>query len=256
LKAVINTAGTPQSHYALAAKTMNIPIFIIDSDNQQDMNILASGPEALVEEGAIVVNPTTETKEAYAKKSGVEKRLLEFCKARSAASGVFVSANADTPARIREAVQVYGADSIGLVRTENIYGRILPPSLRGLTATFRAIVDAAGSKEVTFRVIDFQEDKKPAAWAFIDYRGYKWYLGHPIGRAVARQQLRAWLRLWTQERKRTLRVMFPMIKTLRDLEEALGLLEEAKAREGVGPEVGCSISARWSKQRKPSKTST
>jgi RNA polymerase sigma factor (sigma-70 family) len=238
LKAVVNTAGTPQSHYALAAKTMNVPVFVITDESQQDLNILASGPEALVEEGAIVVNPTTETKEAYAKKSGVEKRLLEFCKTRSAASGIFVSANADTPARISEAVQTYGADSIGLVRTENIYGRILPPSLRSLTATFREIVDAAGSKEVTFRVIDFQEDKKPAAWAFIDYRGYKWYLGHPIGRAVARQQLRACLRLWTQERKRTLRVMFPMIKTLHDLEEALGLLEESKARERVGPEVG------------------
>ncbi|MDD5574664.1 MAG: sigma-70 family RNA polymerase sigma factor, partial [Candidatus Omnitrophica bacterium] len=140
LRAVINTAGTPQSHYALAAKTMNVPVFIITDENQQDVNILSSGPEALVEERAIVVNPTTETKEAYAKKSGVEKRLLEFCKLRSAASGVFVSANADTPARISEAVQVYGADPIGLVRTENIYGRILPPSLRSLTEIFRRIV--------------------------------------------------------------------------------------------------------------------
>ena len=69
------------------------------------------------------------------------------------------------------------------------------------------MAQSAGANRVTFRIIDLQPDKIPAAFEFVDYKGSKWYLEHPIGRAVAIQQLRVLLRLWKNRQIRTIRIL-------------------------------------------------
>jgi phosphotransferase system enzyme I (PtsI) len=125
---------------------------------------------------------------------------------------------------------VYGADGIGLYRSEFLF---LNP---GYTAdeefqfdSYRQVVEAMAGKSVTIRTLDVggdkiipelqgSEEKNP----LLGWRAIRFCLSRS---ELFKTQLRALLRASAFG---DLRVMFPMISGLEELETALGVFEEAK----------------------------
>jgi len=232
LKAVLAGTGSPQSHFAIVAKALNIPVYFIDPVTFSCLNDCS---DALVLDGVVVARPNKETVfDAQRSDRELEERDARDTRL-AAGSDVLGAANADTSGAVAAAVRA-GAEAIGLDRTEVLYKGFLPTSLGEQIRIFGEILKAAGSIEVTFRVIDPGLDKWPPAWTFLRYDGALWWLEHPFGRAIARQQLRAWLRLWQHKRLRNFRVMFPMIRSACDMQAAKLFVREAMEAEGIAPE--------------------
>ncbi len=239
LKAVVSSVGSAGSHFSLFAKSLNIPVFIVDP---QAFTRLRAHDDVLVLDSRILVNPQQKSRDLVTRLDLLQEQYQESCRHIAQGVDVYVAANADRVATVREAFERYGAATIGLARTENMFAGIVPMLFKEMLVFFQDLLAVTGGKKITFRVIDWQPDKRPLSWAHAAYEGEKWYLEHPLGRAVARQQLRVWFilserlkaleRLWDKQDAGSLRVMFPMIETAQDLIAAEALLKDMILAEG------------------------
>ena len=120
-----------------------------------------------------------------------------------------------------------GAAGIGLFRTELQFmvAATLPRTAEQFSL-YRAVLDAAGDKPVTFRTLDIggdkvlpymrnEEEENPA----LGWRAIRLGLDRP---GLLRAQIRALLRAGGG---RELKLMFPMIATVEEFDEAKGLVE-------------------------------
>jgi phosphotransferase system, enzyme I, PtsP len=120
-----------------------------------------------------------------------------------------------------------GAAGIGLFRTELQF--MVAPSLPRVAeqlALYRAVMDAAGDKPVTFRTLDIGGDKVLPYMRAVEeenpalgWRAIRLGLDRP---GLMRSQVRALLRAASG---RELRVMFPMVATVQEFDEAKALVE-------------------------------
>ena len=154
-----------------------------------------------------------------------------------------------------------GAAGIGLFRTE-LQFMVAPnfPRTSEQYALYRAVLDAAGDKPVTFRTLDIGGDKvlpymrnveeeNPA----LGWRAIRLGLDRP---GLLRTQLRALLRA---AGSRALKIMFPMISTVQEFDQAKELVERElthlrrhrpqAARRGRGRQHGRSAVAALSARR-------
>jgi phosphotransferase system enzyme I (PtsP) len=121
-----------------------------------------------------------------------------------------------------------GAAGIGLFRTElQFMVATAMPRVAEQLALYRAVLDAAGDKPVTFRTLDIGGDKVLPYMRNIEeenpalgWRALRLSLDRP---ALLRSQLRALLEAASG---RELRVMFPMVAAVAEFDEARGLLEK------------------------------
>ena len=135
----------------------------------------------------------------------------------------------------------WGADGIGLYRTEHLYmNRDEMPGEEDLVAAFRGVLRAAGGLPATIRTMDIGGEKQSDVLG----RGRGSVVNPALGlqgirlclreeRAAFTTQLRALLRASTEG---GLRILFPMVSGLSELEEALELLEavrEELKRSGI-----------------------
>lgn len=145
-----------------------------------------------------------------------------------------------------------GAEGIGLFRTEfqfMVSERL--PKLEHQIELYRDVLQSAGERPVTFRTLDLGGDKMSALVAVereenpaLGWRALRIGLDRP---ALLRYQLRALIEaaegLW-------LRVMFPLVATVQEFDEARALVlkevEAARGRKRQGPaklEIGAMIEA-------------
>jgi phosphotransferase system, enzyme I, PtsP len=121
-----------------------------------------------------------------------------------------------------------GAKGVGLFRTEfQFMASETMPGLDEQANFYKSVIDHAGDRPVVFRTIDLGGDKiapfmgrrereeNPA----LGWRALRMALDHPY---FFRRQLRALIRA---SRRKTLRLMFPMVTTVEEFEAALRLLD-------------------------------
>jgi phosphoenolpyruvate-protein phosphotransferase len=148
-----------------------------------------------------------------------------------------VAANIGSLAEART-LSVYGAESVGVLRTEFLYlGRQQPPDEDEQAQVYVEILRACAGKPVIARTLDIGGDKQlpfiapiREANPFLGLRGLRLSLHLPELFAC---QLRALLRAGVEP---GLRVMFPMVTTVDELQQALEMLGEARSglrRRGV-----------------------
>jgi phosphotransferase system enzyme I (PtsP) len=157
-------------------------------------------------------------------------------------------ANIGLPADIASAAES-GAEGIGLYRTE--YGFLLSDTLPGeddQLAGYREVLTAFAPRPVTLRTLDVGGDKMLSYFPavednpFLGCRGIRFSLDQP---EIFLIQLRAMLR--ANAGLNNLQVLFPMIGTVGELDEALGLLERAyreleeEGHDAARPRVGVMI---------------
>lgn len=148
---------------------------------------------------------------------------------------VLVKANLGAVTEAAAAVRA-GADGSGLVRTEAVFdGWRSAPTVDEQVAAFRKMAEAMGARPLTIRTWDVGGDKPlpfldlPAeANPFLGVRGVRAFRADP---ALLVDQLEAVCRVALEH---PVRVMFPMVTTVEEVDWALALLAEAAGRRGGG----------------------
>src|ERR1700688_1280129 len=224
--------GGPHSHVAIVARALGIPA-VGEIDNAT--GVVDPGDAIIVDgsAGDLHVRPLPDMEAAYAErvrlgarrqqqylalrdKPCVTKDGQEFTLLLNAGLTVDLPHIADT-----------GAAGIGLFRTE-LQFMVAPnfPRTSEQYTLYRAVLDAAGDKPVTFRTLDIGGDKvlpymrnveeeNPA----LGWRAIRLGLERP---ALLRTQLRALLRA---AGSRSVKIMFPMIATVTEFDQAKELVE-------------------------------
>ncbi len=237
LKAVVVEEGAPNSHAAIVARALGVPMVgrlegLLDRVENGDA-VIVDGARAEVH-----LRPTAEVMESFRAKiafTGEQKAEFERLRDKPAISrdGVRVSllVNAGLSVDLPQIART-GADGVGLFRTEfQFMIADSMPRLAEQAALYRAAMEAAGpDKPVVFRTLDLGGDKilpyvetdteeNPA----MGWRALRLALDRP---GLMRYQLRA---LVEAGAGRTLHVMFPLIATVSEFRAAKQLVEAEAA---------------------------
>ncbi|RMG94532.1 MAG: phosphoenolpyruvate--protein phosphotransferase, partial [Candidatus Dadabacteria bacterium] len=241
IKGFVTDLGGRTSHTAILARSLGIPAVV----GLETVTDAANGGDTIVVDGLageVVLNPTPEELEAFRRKKARYEAFRQELEALAVLPAVTrdghkvrVGANIELLDEIRT-LRRYGAEGIGLYRTEFLYmNREDPPSEEEQYETYRRVVEAVKPFSVTIRTLDLGGDKTVQAVPIEDegnpalgLRSIRLCLKE---RDLFRTQLRAILRASAHG---AVRIMFPMISGVGELLEVLGVLEEAKAELEAG----------------------
>jgi phosphotransferase system enzyme I (PtsP) len=254
LAGLVSTRGSPLSHMAVLARALGIPAVV--SLAALPGSLLA-GSEMVVDgdEGRVYIQPSPgllSTFQRRIREAGLRTERLAATRELPAetldGTRVHLHANIGLPADIASAAES-GAEGIGLYRTE--YGFLLSDTLPGedeQCASYREVLAAFAPRPVTLRTLDVGGDKMLSYFLavednpFLGCRGIRFSLDQP---EIFLIQLRAMLR--ANAGLNNLQVLFPMIGTVGEVDEALGLLERAhreleeEGHDATRPRVGVMI---------------
>lgn len=233
----VTEMGTRTSHTSIMARALEIPAVVGVTDA---LARLATGDTVIVDglRGVVIVDPTPEQLDeakARAERYTAFSRELQESRDRPPTTfdgtRVTLRANVELPA---EAILArdYGAEGIGLYRTEFLYiDRLSPPNEDEQFEVFRAVVEAIRPRPVVLRTFDIGGDKfvstfqlPPEMNPMLGLRAIRLALSRP---EVFLEQLRAMVRASAFG---DVRIMIPMVASLSELRETKTLLEEARAQ--------------------------
>jgi phosphotransferase system enzyme I (PtsP) len=227
LKGLVLEEGSPNSHVAVVARALDIPVV----GRVKDVLARVEPGDIVVingDEGAVVLRPNEDVIQA------VDNRIKVRLGQRQQ-----YEALRDLPAESKDGTRVElllnsglfidlpyldetAAAGVGLFRTElQFMLRDTFPTVPQQASLYRRVLDQAGNRPVTFRTLDIGGDKvlpymddiadeNPA----MGWRAIRISLDRP---AILRQQLRALIRAAAG---RSLRVMFPMIADIGEFDTA------------------------------------
>lgn len=227
--------GSPTSHTAIMARSLNIPAVVALHDIP---GTFSAGDIVLIDgyHGLVILNPSDETIAEYESISEREKSVLTDLEPLKdeetrTADGrkVTLSANIEFVEEL-EGVTDRGAEGVGLYRTEFFYlTRKELRSEENQAANYRKVAEATAPHGVIIRTLDIGGDKlrpelfeNPEPNPFLGWRGIRLSLDEVD---EFRLQLRAILRASAYGK---VRIMFPFISTLEELQGARVQLEMAK----------------------------
>jgi len=228
--------GSKTSHTAITARSLGIPAVVgLERVTQE----FTENEEAIVdgEEGVVVLRPTAETVREYTEKKKAYtlriRDLAKFAKLPAVTRDgktLKLLANIEFPEEAEVSLRS-GADGVGLYRTEFLYlNRRDLPSEEEHFQTYRRVAEKFARQPVTIRTIDLGGDKFASQLELAEemnpamgLRAIRFCLRE---KDIFKQQIRAILRASSYG---DVRIMFPMISGVRELREALAVVEEAKA---------------------------
>ena len=229
--AIITEVGTRTSHTSIMARALEIPAVVGVADALSRI-----GPSDIVIvdgfRGEVTVAPTqemiTEAEQRANKHIALVRHLREDRDKQTAtADGVAVHlrANIEFPAEALLAVD-HGAEGIGLYRTEFLYvDRAAPPEEDEQYELYRSVIETVHPRPATLRTFDIGGDKfvstfqvPPEMNPALGLRAVRLALSRPD---VFLDQLRAMVRASAHG---DLRIMIPMVASLREFEEVRRLL--------------------------------
>ncbi|MGO9394596.1 MAG: phosphoenolpyruvate--protein phosphotransferase, partial [Desulfobaccales bacterium] len=231
----ITERGGKTSHTAIIAHSLDIPA-VVGLDNATLE--IESGDLLILDgiTGLVVLNPDDETRRTYqARRADFEVFKSEVflgCSMPATTSDGLptrVLANIEMPQEVAMASKC-GADGVGLYRTEFLYLRQRTlPTEEELFQDYRQVVEAMAPRVVTIRTLDIGGDKflSPLEYApemnpALGLRAIRFCLKE---QTIFRTQLKAILRASAFGQ---VRVMFPLISSPREMQEARQLLELVK----------------------------
>ncbi|MGO8921162.1 MAG: phosphoenolpyruvate--protein phosphotransferase [Stellaceae bacterium] len=239
LKGLVLEEGSPTAHVAVVARALDIPVIgrvkdVLEKVEAGDLVVVDA------DEHQVFVRPSEDIQQAVAAR--LELRLGQR---------LSYAALRDLPAATRCGTRVAlqlnagllldlpyldetGAEGVGLFRTELLFMmRHDFPTVSQQASIYRRVLEHAGERPVTFRTLDIGGDKLLPYMSEIEdenpamgWRAIRIALDRP---ALLRQQLRALIRAAAGRR---LRVMFPMIAEIGELDAARAVLDLELERAG------------------------
>ena len=235
--AFVTAHGSSNSHTAILARNMNIPAVIDVGD--KFMSDIKDGDEAIVDgfTGEIYLSPDDATKGKMLKKQADDenkKRLLLELKGKENVtidgSKINIFANIGSIDNIG-AVLMNDAGGIGLFRSEFLYleNTDYPTEEQQFNA-YKRVLESMAGKKVIIRTLDIGADKqvdyfnlKKEENPALGYRAIRICLTRP---EIFKTQLRALFRASVYGH---LGIMFPMITSVKELEQILSICDDVKA---------------------------
>ncbi|HEV2435301.1 MAG TPA: phosphoenolpyruvate--protein phosphotransferase [Verrucomicrobiae bacterium] len=228
--------GGQTSHTAIMARSLGIPAVVGLQTVSQE---LESGDYALLDgyNGTVVVNPTDQTLFEYGQlakiKASLAEKLHEIQQQPAVTlDGKFIhlSANIEDQNDV-ESVLTHGAEGVGLFRTEYLFiNHESLPTEEEQYQSYRKVASALKPNPVIIRTLDLGGDKFASHLQlakevnpFLGWRAIRFCLAQP---ELFRAQLRAILRASAEG---NVKMMYPMISGLEELNQANALLEKCRA---------------------------
>ncbi|MDA1275481.1 MAG: phosphoenolpyruvate--protein phosphotransferase [Verrucomicrobia bacterium] len=235
--------GSRTSHTAIMARSLKIPAIVGLKDAVHQVQ---SGEEALLDgfNGYLIINPTDQTLFEYGqlvrKQQSVEEGLRELRDKPAITlegSRIILSANVEQAADA-VAVQEFGAEGVGLFRTEYLFlSKQTLPSEEEQYQAYRQVAATLNPQPVLIRTLDIGGDKFVSHLQipqemnpFLGWRAIRFCLER---RDIFRHQLRAVLRASADG---NVKLMYPMVSGLNELLQANELVEQCKSElssEGI-----------------------
>ncbi|MBK4844874.1 phosphoenolpyruvate--protein phosphotransferase [Enterococcus faecium] len=251
VKAFVTDIGGRTSHSAIMARSLEIPAIVGTKEitaKVKEGDILAVNGI----EGDVIIDPTDEQKAEF-EKAGADyaAQKAEWEKLKNAetvtADGKHfeLAANIGTP---KDLVGVHnnGGEAVGLYRTEFLYMDSPDfPTEDDQYEAYKAVLEGMEGKPVVVRTMDIGGDKELPYLQlphemnpFLGYRALRISLSEQ-GDEMFRTQMRALLRASVHGK---LRIMFPMVATLKEFRAAKAIFEEEKQKLiSEGKEVSDTI---------------
>ncbi|WP_444636266.1 phosphoenolpyruvate--protein phosphotransferase [Enterococcus faecalis] len=245
VKAFVTDIGGRTSHSAIMARSLEIPAIVGTkeiTDKVKAGDILAVN--GII--GDVIIDPTdAEKSEFEAEAKAYADQKAEWDKLKNAetvtADGkhVELAANIGTPKDL-EGVHKNGGEAVGLYRTEFLYMDSSDfPTEEDQYQAYKAVLEGMEGKPVVVRTMDIGGDKELPYLTlphemnpFLGYRALRISLSE-LGDGMFRTQMRALLRAFVHG---NLRIMFPMVATLKEFRAAKAIFEDEKQKlvnEGV-----------------------
>lgn len=233
--AFVTDVGGKTSHTAIMAKSLEIPAVV----GIQDVTVKVNAGDLLIVDGhlgVVIVNPDEDTLETYRQEELKLKDIArQFLSAKDlpavTADGkeIEVTANIEFPDEV-PSVKLHGGCGIGLYRTEFFYmNRKDLPSEEEHFEEYKYVAEQMKPFPVIIRTLDLGGDKFLSQFAiphdmqpFLGWRAIRFCLARPD---IFKLQLRAILRASVYG---DLKLMYPMISGIEELEQANTILEESK----------------------------
>ena len=235
IKGFLTDIGGRTSHTAIIAKSLGVPAVVGLKDatlriNNQDYVIIDG------KKGLVIINPSAATKDLYIKEqhkitANLEKLddLKDLPAQTIDGKNIAILANLELSSEI-PAVRKYGAEGIGLYRTEFLYmNRLDLPSEEEQYQAYSQAARAITPFGVTIRTLDIGGDKFISSVQiprdmspFLGCRAIRFCLERPD---IFKTQLRAILRASVYGR---VNMMYPMISGLGELRQANVILNQVK----------------------------
>lgn len=234
-------AGGLTSHTAILARTLGIPAVV--GLGKQLFDHVSDGVDLVLDggKGTLVLEPSQDTIHQYKKLKGEQEQWLEKIrlvadKETYTADGqrIEVAANVGDVESTYEAAK-FGAEGIGLLRTEFLYlNELHPPDEEKQVKIYREIFEAMQGKPIIVRTLDIGGDKPPSYLHFEEelnpFLGWRAIRICLDDQPLFKTQLRAILRAAAGH---NVLVMFPMITSLEELLAAKEVLFEAQKELGA-----------------------
>ena len=226
--------GSKTCHTSILARSLRIPAVV---GMRNIAGKFANGDEVIVDGflGMVIRNPSRETLAFYREKISRKDELYSILRKESSRAAettdgyrVKLCANIEGADDLEEVFRC-GAEGIGLFRTEYLFMNTpVAPDEETQYSIYAKLLRAMRGRAVTIRTVDLGGDKLDFASAsavrepnpFLGLRAIR--LCHEKPQLI-RTQLRALLRAGTEG---DLRIMFPMVSSLSEIEELLSIRDE------------------------------
>ncbi|PSB30062.1 phosphoenolpyruvate--protein phosphotransferase [Stenomitos frigidus] len=243
VKGFCTLAGGATSHVAILARSMGVPAIV---GAEPRLLELPDGSSVILDgsQGTLRLHATPDELERVQQRIAqqqarqtTDRQYATYPAVTIDGYRVEVVANIGSLNDAKESVAL-GGEGVGLLRTEVMFmARALAPSEEEQTTLYRSILQVLGrDRSLIVRTLDVGGDK-PLSYLpmpheenpFLGERGIRMAFDQPD---MLRTQLRALLRA---SGAGTLRVMFPMIGRLEEIQMAKAILEEERQRLGIAP---------------------
>ncbi|RXF70812.1 phosphoenolpyruvate--protein phosphotransferase [Hansschlegelia zhihuaiae] len=237
LRGLVLEEGSASSHVAIVARALGIAAV---GQIENATGLVESGDAIIVDgvSGEVHVRPTQDVERAYvdkvrfrARKQEQYRALRERPSATIDGAEVKLLLNAGLLVDLPHLAET-GAHGIGLFRTElQFMVASSMPKTAAQQQLYRAVLDAADGRPVTFRTLDVGGDKilpymhrEPEENPALGWRAIRLGLDRP---ALLRTQVRA---LLNAGGGRDLRIMFPMVACVSEIDGARDIVRRELAR--------------------------
>ena len=234
--AIVTSSGSPNSHSAILARSMNIPAIVGVGDTF--LEAIENGDTVIVdgENGEIILKPDAQAIESFRKKQSQSRRRISRLEKLKGLENITIDgtkvailANISNPDDTEKVLQE-DAGGIGLFRSEFLYlERDNFPSENEQYEIYKSVLEAMGDKPVIIRTMDVGADKQPSYFAgepeknpALGMRAIRFCLTHP---QILTTQLRALYRASTYG---NLSILFPMITSVQEVKKLMKLAEEVR----------------------------
>ncbi len=236
----ITAKGGPTSHTAIIARAMGIPAIVAAGAEVLD---IPSATPCILDgfNGKLYLDPSDEdVTDAQELQTEIARQLdADYANRLSPADtsdgfNVEVYANVNRVADAVKAVE-YGAEGVGLMRTEFLFlesGKT--PTEDEQYEVYRDMAQVLEGRPLTIRTLDIGGDKQVAHLdlpkednSFLGIRGIRLCFARPD---LFLPQLRA---IYRAAKEANIRIMFPMVTTVEDVEQILEVTEKIRAKVGA-----------------------